>query len=940
MAPKPPTLYDLRKTTIGFSAASIVLLIGLVMMVLQDSDREWKHWQREFMDLSRGKTGLLLAKLKNTEEARKIKELQDQLAAANREIEQNRSGIQGLRGEIAQIDLEINKANRTYQELKQNQDSDRYFFEEARAHKEEHKAKVYEERLARRGPPLETAKLTLESLQGKFDEKSNALNQILSKEQPLDREIKKLTQDVTLLESKISKLKPDWVKAVLNFPMLDFLRPTLQIQQVVVERLHDDYYFAKVQKVDRCISCHLAIDQKGFEDAPQPFKTHPHLDLFLSPDSKHPMEAFGCTSCHGGGGHSVSFTTAVHTPKNEEQAKEWEHKYRWEEMHHWAEKMLPLNHTEASCAKCHQGVVDIPKAPKLNQGRRLAQEFGCFGCHKVEGMENHWKAGPSLGNVQSKLDQDWIVRWLQNPQEFRASAKMPRIFHLSNTSEAADVEKSNASIAGIATYLIKNSSAVSLENPTAKGDAKSGEKLVQEVGCLGCHSVGSAQANHHGPELSGLGSKVKADWLYTWLKDPKHYSEETRMPNLRLSDQEAADITSYLLSNRNEKFESIRAPLVKPETVDLVATAFLTSKMRHEEAKNELAKMNPEERLEFIGRQTIAHQGCFACHTIKGFEDARPIGTELTHEGSKEIERLDFGFTPLERTRQAWFFKKLKDPRIFDQGREKPYHEKLRMPLFGFTDEQADALTTFLLSLQKAEIPLDMKRRLNLDEEKTEEGRLIAAKFNCQGCHTLDGIEGRVRSIIQDKGNTPPILEGEGKKVQARWLYRFLENPTPIRPWLKYRMPTFGFEDRQIATLVDTFNHLSDVKPSYKSEKPESAPEEIETGRRLFQTFQCIKCHQSNPDPKLSASFLAPDLAIAKDRLRPAWVPDWLKDPQALEPGTMMPTFFAEGQSPAKDVLGGDASKQIKAIRDYLWTFAAEETAAVKAAGVSNVQGK
>ncbi len=42
--------------------------------------------------------------------------------------------------------------------------------------------------------------------------------------------------------------------------------------------------------------------------------------------------------------------------------------------------------------------------------------------------------------------------------------------------------------------------------------------------------------------------------------NPKNYWEKTRMPNLRLSDQEAKDITAYLMSFKNEEFEKQSIP--------------------------------------------------------------------------------------------------------------------------------------------------------------------------------------------------------------------------------------------------------------------------------------------------------------------------------------------------------------------------------------------
>ncbi len=593
--------------------------------------------------------------------------------------------------------------------------------------------------------------------------------------------------------------------------------------------------------------------------------------------------------------------------------------------------MLPLQHTQASCAKCHGGVLEVPKAPQLNEGRRLAQKFGCFGCHTVKGFEHAWKAGPGLLNIQSKVDREWIVRWLQNPKGFRASTQMPQVFHLENTSSPEDKAKSNAAIEGVATYLLKHSDPIPLKTPPAEGDPEIGKKLVQDLGCLGCHSGGDSKASDHGPELVHLGSKVSREWLFTWLKDPKFVSHNTRMPNLRLTDEEAAHMASYLLESKNQKFDDMPLPQVEDKELNGLTLDYMTRKMRHAEAQDKLSKMDLESKFEFVGREMILQQGCFGCHDIRGFEDMKPIGTELTKEGQKEVDKLYFGFVDIEHTRQAWFFQKLKNPRIFDRGKLLGYHERLRMPHFGFTDEEAEALTTFLLSLREEHIPLEMTRQLNLKENEIEVGRRLVSKFNCQGCHSLDGAEGRIRQLYDDPGNAPPILDGEGAKVQEAWLYHFLQKPEAIRPWLKIRMPTFGFSEEQTNNLVKYFHNLAEQKISFAPAELHATDESIQTGRNLFIKLKCIQCHQPGEAASLSASFLAPDLTLARERLKPDWISEWLKDPQVLQSGTMMPGFFPEGQTPFPDVLGGDAVEQIRAIRDYLLIFTPEEAANVKA---------
>lgn len=936
MPQDPNQLYSVNKTTMWFAIASIVLTVSLILIIGQDYGREWKKWQKKFIELERKQIEAQLKQAQEAVDPKAFETLKGKQKDAHEHFNQNQDAYRRLTADKKALDLEIVKVRSRYQDLKQFYDSYKYFLEESRLHQNQKEARKYEEKIEKIKPELEHAKDQQDEAEAKLEQMNRELKAFDAEEKEINKEIAKLLKEETLLRARLKKLKPSAAKEILNAPLVDFVAPSLQIQQVVLEDLYDDFYFTKSQKVDRCTTCHLAIDRTGFENAPQPFRTHPDLKLFLGSDSPHPLEKIGCTVCHSGSGQSLTFTHSAHTPRNEEQKKEWQKKYHWHELHKWEAKMLPLQHTQASCTKCHQGVREIPQAPKLNEGRHLAQKFGCFGCHTVKGFtvpDGAWKTGPDLRRVESKLDHEWIVKWLQNPEAFRASTLMPNIFHLENTNSPEDRLKSNASIEGISTYLKTHSESFELKAaPQQKGNPETGKELVKNLGCLGCHSLPAArlparqgqagadgvQVNDHGPELVHLGSKVSRDWLFQWLKNPKHFSPETRMPDLRLSDEEALHITEYLLLSRNEQFDQLQTPKVEEKEVNDLAMDFLTRKMRRTEALEELKKMDPEKKKEFVGKEMIAHQGCFGCHAIKGFEDAKPIGTELTKEGQKEVDRLDFGFIPIERTRQAWFSQKLKSPRIFDRGKIKAYHEKLKMPEFGFTDEQVDALATFLLSLREEEIPLEMKRRLNLKEQEIESGRLIRTKFNCQGCHTLDGTEGRVRALFEDKGQAPPILDGEGAKVQEFWLYHFLQAPESIRPWLKYRMPTFGFGEEETNTVIRYFHNLAAQKTSF-APQPKTNGQNIEAGKELFSKLQCIKCHQG-PTAGLSASFLAPDLALAKNRLKPDWTLEWIKDPQVLEPGTMMPTFFPDGSTPLPDLLDGNAAKQIEAIRDYLFS--------------------
>src|SRR5579884_853237 len=57
------------------------------------------------------------------------------------------------------------------------------------------------------------------------------------------------------------------------------------IQQVWVPALN---------RTDRCTTCHMGVEWKGLENAPEPFRSHPKEIL-----EKHPISKYGCTVCHG-----------------------------------------------------------------------------------------------------------------------------------------------------------------------------------------------------------------------------------------------------------------------------------------------------------------------------------------------------------------------------------------------------------------------------------------------------------------------------------------------------------------------------------------------------------------------------------------------------------------------------------------------------------------
>ena len=111
-------------------------------------------------------------------------------------------------------------------------------------------------------------------------------------------------------------------------------------------------------------------------------------------------------------------------------------------------------------------------------------------------------------------------------------------------------------------------------------------------------------------------------------------------------------------------------------------------------------------------------------------------------------------------------------------------------------------------------------------------------------------------------------------------------------------------------------------------------PALVAAGRELFGRWQCVKCHVvAGKLPNQEPANMAPDLAKVPERLRAAWLDQWLADPGRIAPGTRMPTNFPEnpGENAYPDVLGGDQKKQIAAVRSYLLSLGPGNTGAASA---------
>jgi len=590
-------------------------------------------------------------------------------------------------------------------------------------------------------------------------------------------------------------------KAAGEFEIADF---QFGIRQRWVEKLN---------RVDRCESCHLGIEDPRFNDAPQPFKSHPDVDT-------HPIEKFGCTVCHGGWPMATSLERSHGPTEN------------------WMDAIYHENFMQKSCLLCHGDYLK-EQAAVVSKGREMFKESGCRSCHKVKGVERV-KVGPPLENIGKKVKNDWLYRWLKDPQGTISNAKMPD-FKLTD-QEAAD----------IARFLFSRTKSAP-DNKKVIGSYKRGKKIFSNSQCISCHPV-EGQGGAHARDLGKISSKVYSEWLLSWLKNPKAWRANTKMPTFGFSDQDVQDLTKYLLD------EFVQRDLKKTTVSRQINTV---------EAANE-----------FKGKELILHYGCTGCHEINGVKGQRETGLELTTVSDVHRSKIDFGVLKAaykDRTVPNWLYNKMKNPRSVG-------HDS-KMPDYGFSDEEAEAMTTYLLSLTADEVPNAYKLPLgNPPSSYTPQGEFgkIMGKYQCLSCHTIMG-----------KGaEHAPDLSLEGSRIQQGWLQRYLKDPYRIRPTAHERMPNFKLSNSEIKSIYSYFRTtLVDDRVEELSEAMEEmefADSKVAAGRKLYyENYACNACHRINS----KGGEIGPDLTEVGARLRPEWIAYHLRDPNAFLKDSLEPVF-------------------------------------------------
>ncbi len=325
-------------------------------------------------------------------------------------------------------------------------------------------------------------------------------------------------------------------------------------EQAVKGRRHEFIQIAVTSstRMDRCMMCHLGIEDPRFADAPQPFRTHPEIP-------KHPFEKFGCTACHGG--QDMATTTRDAHGR----------------VPFWDEPLLKGEYRQSSCGACHQGG-DVPGAPVLAQGRQLYLQRGCPACHRIRGVGGI--VGPDLTFVGGRRrDPEWHLHHFRDPQATSPGSTMPPFKHLpdselkgltvymlslrempsallastpvaASTSAAPTPTGPAAAPPHPTTKATTAAPAASSAEPASAARLSRAKALYAQKGCPACHTIGGG-GGKIGPDLTAEGTKAGRDleWHVKHFRNPPAMVPGSIMPALSdLKEDDLKALAEYMVS--------------------------------------------------------------------------------------------------------------------------------------------------------------------------------------------------------------------------------------------------------------------------------------------------------------------------------------------------------------------------------------------------------
>ncbi|HET6251757.1 MAG TPA: c-type cytochrome [Tepidisphaeraceae bacterium] len=503
-------------------------------------------------------------------------------------------------------------------------------------------------------------------------------------------------------------------------------------------------------------------------------------------------------------------------------------------------------------------------------GRLLLEQYDCTACHAASASQGQWlspKVAPRLDDIASRASAEWIEHYLAGPNQTMPGTTMPDVLHALPAAE-----RDSAAEALTHFLLSRNPTAFHRRAPDRAAVSR-GEILYHQIGCVACHAPQKkGAAAIASTPLPNMAEKWSFDGLRRFLLDPLASRPSGRMPNLRLTDREAADLSHYLLrKTRVPAALELAFYRGNIRSLDDIDDADLVRTITADGFAVESAMRDRPSALRFSGWLRIDQPGDYTFYfNAVGASRLEIDGKVLAGDESWQRQKVD-AKAAVHLTAGVHAIRV-----DYVHRGDRPASVKLQWEGPGI--ERGDIPTARLQSEREA---APEPAAFVLDPKKADAGRALYAKLNCAACH-----EQKAPAVV------PPALAAvnDGRGCLA-------DTPPAAAPDFH-----LNEHSRQaLAAAIKSLNQAGLAVPSPK--------------QRIINTmaaFNCTACHSrdgvggvsADRDPYFTSNVadggdetrLPPRLDGVGDKLQLAWLDRVLTQGAAVRPyiNTRMPQFGKE----------------------------------------------
>ncbi len=464
---------------------------------------------------------------------------------------------------------------------------------------------------------------------------------------------------------------------------------------------------------------------------------------------------------------------------------------------------------------------------EAQQGTVLIQELKCASCH--DGISTSpAAAGPDLREVGSRVQPEFLKKFIQDPAAHDPGTAMPNVFGKRTPEERERIATE------LSAYLLSLKSEAAKPAALPKNKIEEGKKLFHEVGCIACHSPRDGNVDTKtltgNVNLEHVSKKYHPAGLADFLHEPLKVRADGRMPDMRLSRSESELLAAFMMGsetpepktethspatiaagkkaftemscNACHNVDSSPKPALIPAKPKLNLDAGCLSvtpgkapnyhlneaqRKAIRAALTETPKAStPAESI----NMRLTQLNCTSCHQRDDFGGVKPALDSYFH--STEEALGNHARIPPELTltgaklQPGWLHKVL-----YEGETVRPYMIT-RMPQFG--NAALDGLTKLFAEADKLP-PLEFAPpNKESKTEMTNAAHLLLGDkgLNCIACHNYNGKES-------------PSMKGldimtSSQRLQPAWFDQFLRNPAKFRPGII--MPSYWPDDKAVQNEI------------------------------------------------------------------------------------------------------------------------------------------